>query len=433
MSPVAVPGLSPYRAVLPNGIVVLLKECPTTPSVTIHAAIRAGSVHEPDGLPGLAHFLSRVIDRGTAGRSAEAIAEELDSCGVTLNVSVTRHLLLITCACLSEDFHRLLALIADVLRRPVFPEGEIETRRGEIVTALRQDEDNPAARAMRGLFGLLYPDGHPYGRPLKGTIESITRIDREALVAFHRARVVPSSLALAVVGDVTNEGALEAVDRAFAGWPGPAVAPRVLPPVVRPAGRRRLVFPMMNKAQADVAYGFATIPRADAGYYALWMMNNILGQYGLGGRLGDNIRERQGMAYYAFSSCEPSVAEAPLIIRAGVDATNVDRAVAAIDEEVARMGRQGATAEELAETRDYLVGSLPRMLETNEGIASFLQLIESFDLGLDYDQRLPDLLGAVTLDQVRETAARFLDPARAAVVVAGPYEAGGRDAIVSGR
>jgi zinc protease len=433
MNPLATRGLAPSRTMLPNGVVILLKECPTTPSVAIHAAVQAGSVHEPAGLPGVAHFAARVIDRGTAGRSAEAIAEELDTCGVTLNVSVTRHMLAVTCTCLSEDFEHLLALIADVLRHPAFPEAEIARRRGEIVTALRQDEDNPAARAMQGLFSLLYPDGHPYGRPPKGTVDSVDRIDRDALAAFHRARFVPSSIALALVGDVRAGTALEAAGRAFAGWTSPAPAPTVLPPLARPGGRRHLVLPMMNKAQADIAYGFATIPRSDPAYYALWMTNNVLGQYGLGGRLGDNIRERQGMAYYAFSSFDPSVAAGPLVIRAGVNPANVERAVAAIDEEVALMARQGATATELAETRDYLIGSLPRMLETNEGIASFLQLVETFDLGLDYDQRLPDLLGAVTLDQVRDVAARFLDPARAAVVVAGPYDPGQGHAAAAGR
>ena len=134
-------------------------------------------------------------------------------------------------------------------------------------------------------------------------------------------------------------------------------------------------------------------------------MNNILGQFGLGGRLAENIRERQGMAYYAFSSFDPSLGPGPLVIRAGVDPANVERAIAAIDAEVGALGRDGATERELPETRQFLIGSIPRMLETNQSIATFLQTAEFFGLGLDYDRRLPALLQAVTLEDVNAAAA----------------------------
>ena len=179
---------------------------------------------------------------------------------------------------------------------------------------------------------------------------------------------------------------------------------------------------MMNKAQADIAYGFTTIARADPAYYAFWLMNHALGQYSMSGRLGDNIRERQGMAYYVFSSLDANVAEGPLLIRAGVSPANVDRAVAAIDEEVGRLVSEGLTAKEVDDSRQYLIYALPRALETNAGIASFLQNAEFFGLGLDYDVRLPGLLEAVTLDEVNAAARRSLHPDRAAVVIAGPYK-----------
>ena len=130
------------------------------------------------------------------------------------------------------------------------------------------------------------------------------------------------------------------------------------------------------------------------------------------------------MAYYVFSAFDANVAEGPLVIRAGVSPANVDRAIASIDEEVARLRRDGLTAKELDESRRYLIGSMPRALETNAGIANFLQTAEFFGLGLDYDVRLPDLLRAVTLDDVeRGCAPRVLDPDRATVVIAGPDDA----------
>jgi zinc protease len=141
----------------------------------------------------------------------------------------------------------------------------------------------------------------------------------------------------------------------------------------------------------------------------------------MSGRLGDSIRERQGMAYYVFSSLDANVVEGPLQVRAGVSPANVDRAIASIDEEIARLARDGITSKELDDSRQYLIYSIPRALETNPGIANFLQNAVFFGLGLDYDRRLPDLLRAVTVDDVRAAGAA-LDPARATIVVAGPYE-----------
>src|SRR5204862_6998660 len=130
-----------------------------------------------------------------------------------------------------------------------------------------------------------------------------------------------------------------------------APPPVGMPPVPHATNRQRLVVPMMNEAQADIADGFTTITRRDPDYYAFWLMNNVFGQYSLGGRLGDSIRERQGMAYYVSSSLDANVAPGPLVVRAGVSPTNVDRAIASIDEEVAAIVRDGVTAKELDESR----------------------------------------------------------------------------------
>jgi zinc protease len=181
------------------------------------------------------------------------------------------------------------------------------------------------------------------------------------------------------------------------------------------------VIPMMNKAQADVAYGFVSVVRTDPAYDAYHLMNNILGQYALGGRLGDSIRERQGMAYYVTSSLDANVVPGPLMIRAGVNPSNVERAVTSIDEELTTMASEGPTDREMAESKQYLIGSMPRTLETNIGIATFLQTAEFFGLGLDYDLRMPALLQAVSREDVHAAAREVLDPSRAVVAVAGPY------------
>ena len=304
---------------------------------------------------------------------------------------------------------------------PIVPEDELATRKGLVATSLRQDEDSPAVQAVERFMALLYGTDHAYGRPIKGTLESVEALTRERLLALHSARFGPNQLMAIVVGDVEESRVEACAGRVFGGWKASVRDLPVLRPADAPSSRRFVTIPMMNKAQADIAYGFLSIARSDPSYYAYRLMNNVLGQYALGGRLGDSIRERQGMAYYASSSFDASIIPGPMLIRAGVAAGNVERAVASIDEELQTLRKTGVTGRELAESRQYLVGSMPRSLETNAEIVAFLQSAEFFGLGLDYDSRCPTLLTMVTIDEVN-AAAEALDPSRATIVVAGPYQ-----------
>jgi zinc protease len=414
-------GLAPMRAVLDNGVVVLGKETRTTPAVTINLAMRAGSICDPADAPGATYLLSRTIDRGTTTRSADEISDELDNRGIALTTTVTRHVFSIVCTCLAEDFDAVFALLGDIVMSPTLPDSELATRKGEVITAIRQDDDNPAIRATETLMALLY-EHHPYGSRLKGTVAGIEALTRSQLAALHAERFAPGELVAVVVGDVAASRAADAAARVFGGWRKARPAPIEIAHVRPAAARRRVVIPMMNKSQADIAYGFTTIARSDPAYHAYWLMNNALGQYGIGGRLGDSIRERQGMAYYVSSSLDANVVEGPLAVRAGVSPKNVDRAVASIDEELLRLTTDGLTEQEFTESRQYLIGSMPRRLETNDGISAFLQTLEFFGLGLDYDVRMPSLLAAVTLDDTLAAARQVLDPARATIVIAGPYD-----------
>jgi len=347
VTPVVSAGLAPTRTVLDNGAVFIGKRTRATPAVSINLAMRAGSICDPADSPGAMWLLSRVIDRGTTTRTAANIAEELDNRGITLSIALTRHLFSLVCTCLAEDFEAVFELLGEMLVAPSLPEEEIATRKGQVITAIRQDDDNPGVRAGEALMALLYPDGHPYGRRTKGTIEIVEGRTRRHLESLYTARFAPSELTAVVVGDVEVERARDGAARAFGGWRVQPPAPIAVPPPPSQRARRRLVIQMMNKAQADICYGFVAIRRNDPSYYACWVLNNVFGQYALGGRLGDSIRERQGLAYYVSSALDANIVEGPLVIRAGVNAQHVDRAVASIDEEVARMGRDGVTPKEL--------------------------------------------------------------------------------------
>ncbi|HEX7798479.1 MAG TPA: pitrilysin family protein [Vicinamibacterales bacterium] len=419
--PLPTQGLAPSRVRLANGATVVARETRKTPAVAINVAIRAGSICDPADTLGATYMLSRVIDRGTAIKSAEVIADELDGRGVSLTISVTRHLFALFCTCLAEDFESVLALVGEIVQAPTIANEELAIRKGEVVTGLRQDEDNPAVRAVERLMSLLYGPDHPYGRRAKGTIESVEGLTRSGLQDLHSQRFVPSQLTAVVVGDVDTTRIVDIASSVFGSWTAPPSPPPTLPPVARGTERRRITIPMMNKSQTEIAYGFTTMTRDDPQYYAFSLMNNVFGQYALGGRLGDSIRERQGMAYHVSSTLDANILPGPLVVRAGVNAANVDRAIASIDAEVAALRRDGVTAKELDESRQYLIGAMPRQLETNAGIAQFLQTAEFFGLGLDYDVRLPEYLRAVTLEDVHAVAQKYLDIDTATMVVAGPY------------
>jgi zinc protease len=412
--------LMPVRETLPNGVVVVSKESRTTPSVTILVAVRAGAFYDPAGLEGTAALVARVLDRGTETHSEAQIAEELDNRGASLSVMAGRHQLTISATCLSEDFDAIFALVADIARFPLLEPREVETRRAELLTAILQDEDDPGSVAVDVLMSRLYPE-HPYGRRPRGTLRTVERITRADLVAFHRRWFTPDRTTIAVVGDVDPEMVSRAASRAFDSWSAARVVEPPLAAVDAQRDRDCEVVSMMNKSQTDIAYAFVGLRRSDCDYYSGWVMNNALGQYALGGRLGDSIRERQGMAYYVYSTLDASLAEGPLTIRAGVAAADVDRTIASIDSELTRVREGGLTQKELDESKSYLIGSIPRQLETNAGIAGFLLSAEFHSLGVDHDQQLPALIGGVSLDDANRVASRLLDPARAVIVVAGPY------------
>jgi zinc protease len=409
--------LDPTRYPLPSGVVLLVKENRTTPAVSMLAAVTAGGYEDPVGCDGTAALTARTLDRGTLTRTREAIADELDRRGASLGVSTSRHLMSVNATCLAEDLVPVLSLMGDILRRPAFPEDDVMTRRAELVTTIRQAEDDPALVAADAFMAELYA-GHPYARKVRGTVPSVERLGRADLQAFHQARFTPSSLIIVVVGDVDTPAVIDRAARELGDWAvGAPSAGRPVVPHARGAIERRLrSIPMMSKAQTDIVYGFVGLNRGDPDYYAALVMNNALGQYAMGGRLGDSIRERQGMAYYVSSDLDAGLGAGPLLIRAGVSAANVEKTIASIDHELDLVLAAGLPGKDVEDSKRYLVGSLPRQLETNAAIASFLLGVELYGLGLDFDARYPSLIEAVA-------PRRLCNPSHATIAVAGPWSA----------
>jgi zinc protease len=408
----------PRREVLENGIVLLRSENPDSPSVAIRGSFAAGSAREPAGKEGLAGFTARLLRRGTARRGAQEIAEAVESVGASFAVWGGTEEAGFSARCLGRDLPRVLEVLQEVLERPAFAESEIAKTRGEILTHLREQEDSTRVQAERAVMAALYPPGHPYSRFAVGTRESIQALGQDDFRDFHAALYAAPGMKVSIAGAYDADLVRSALERWFAGKAAPP------PPRdwrVTPSGElSHARLPMPHKSQVDIIIGGPGIPRDHPDFFPLSMVNLILGSLGLMGRLGERVREQQGIAYYASCRAVSRLWAGEWLAAAGVAPQEVDRALAAILAEVERVRAEPVSDAELADAQDYLIGSLPLRMETNDGIAAYLLNSEYYSLGLDYIERYPGDVMAETPESLREAARRHMDPARFTVAMAGP-------------
>jgi zinc protease len=412
------------RHVLPNGMVALVQRNATAPTVSIRGEMRVGAVHEPAERSGLALFTGASLIRGTENRSFQEIVTTAEGLGLSVNAGGGIHASGFGGRALAEDLPLALELLADLLRRPIFPEQEIERLRGQFLMGLRESEQDTRVRASRVVRRLMFPPEHPYSRISSGTLETVGSITRDDLVAFHR-RYHPAAAEVAIVGDVEPQRVIAALEQFFGDWQvaGEPSQARFPPPNVL-RGVERHDVAVAGKSQSDLLWAVHGLARSAPDYYAASVANMILGRLGIGGRLGDNVRERQGLAYSCGSGLDTDVIAGPWAVFAGVNPANVDRALAAIVEEIGRFCANGPTEAEMSDAQDYMTGSLVLGLETNDGIAGTLLGIERFNLGLDYIRRYPAIIRAITAEEVVQAARRYLSTTDYVAVVAGPAREG---------
>ncbi len=409
------------RQALDNGIVVLGSKRPESPAVALRARLRAGAIHDTAETEGLARLTAAMLQHGTGRYSFAELNDLTDALGASLGADAGRTAVELSVRCLVEDFDRMVGILAEVVRHPTFPPEELEKVRGQTLAAILRGEQDTRTVAERALREAAYPAGHPYARSVIGTQGSVGGLDRAALQEFHARHYRPDLLSFAVVGGVGFDQAVAAIAREFGDWRAEGEAPAFdIPPAAPPDEARRVERTLAGKTQADIALGLPAIGRADPDYYALDMANLILGRLGLYGRLGKTVREEQGLAYYAYSLLEGGKGPGAWGARAGVAPANVERAIASIVAEVRRLRDEPVDEDELADARDFLTGSLPLALEGADGVARTLLEIEAHDLGLDYLDRYPGIIRALTRGQLQEAARRHLLPDRLAIAVAGP-------------
>ena len=409
-----------YRETLPNGITVLTRSNFNSPSVVISGYFDAGALFDADEKMGLADYVTSALMRGTKKKSFDEIYNVLEAVGASLGFNTGVLQSGFNGRSLAEDLPLLLRLLSEAMTQPAFPKVEVEKLRAQILTGMEISAQDTSDMASETFDKILYK-GHPYGRPDEGTPETIQRISRSDLVRFHREHYGPRGMVIAIVGAVKAEEAVRQVKRALGGWQakGQKEAPEI-PEVKLLKKTVSKHHRIAGKSQSDIVIGTNGPRRRDAEYMPATLGNNILGQFGMMGRIGDSVREKAGLAYYAYSSLHAGIGPGSWEVSAGVNPNNVDRATSLILDELKRFVDKGVTKNELADSKAYFIGRLPLSLESNGGVAGALLNIERHSLDMDYYLQYADLVNEVTRADVLKTARKFIDPDRLAIAVAGP-------------
>ncbi|MFC2054156.1 M16 family metallopeptidase [Chloroflexota bacterium] len=408
------------RTELENGIVILSRANFNSPSVVISGYLPAGALFDPDKKLGLADFTVSALMRGTNNRSFHDIFDALESVGASLGLGGATHTIGFNGKALAEDLDLMLDLLAEALRRPTFPEEQVERLRAQLLTALAIRAQDTGQMASLAFDKLVY-DGHPYSRPEDGYPETVQAIKRTDLQEFHQEHFGPRGLVITIVGAVEPAQAIDKVSRSLADWDNPEQSePAALPPLIprSEAKTKRVTIP--GKSQSDIVLGTAGPPRRSEDFLAASLGNSVLGQFGMMGRLGEAVREKVGLAYHVGSSLSGGVGPGPWYVSAGVNPDNVEQAIDLINNEISRFVTEPVSDEELADSQANFIGRLPLSLESNAGVGAALRNLERYQLGLDYYRRYPDLIKSITSEEVLVAARRYLDSQMLAVAVAGP-------------
>ena len=413
----------PEEFTLDNGLRLLFVENPTIPTVSFNMNLMAGARRESEELAGVAVMVSRLLDEGTRTRKSLEIAEAIESVGGAIETDGGHDRIGVFLGALSKDVDLGLDLVADIVREPVFNEENIDKDRERTLAEIRSARDRPQVLASWEFNELVYK-GHPLHRPAHGYPETITSLTRDNLCAFHERYVVPNNAIISVVGDFESGAMLKRIEKRFGTWDRRVIddAP-VAPPVAQNEVRRGFI--PISTRQAHVFFGHLGIDRRHPDFYALQVMDSILGGgAGLTARIPRKLRDEEGLAYTTFASITSSAGVDPgkFVAYIGTSPENVERAIEGFVREIKRITNEPVTDEELADAKAYLTGSFVFSFESNGQIARFLTNAEVFELGFDYIDNYPTYIDAVTKEDILRVAATHLNTEHYSLVIAGPED-----------
>lgn len=402
--------------VLDSGLTLLAVQNPgvATFACAVSLDVRAGD--EPQTQPGLANLVGECLDEGTARFDSLGLATAIETIGGALEANHRGG----SVQCPAEHHKRAVTLLREMVLEPAFPGREVRRVQGEVLTEIQAEEDDPRSMAARCFRREVY-GAHPLGRPPHGTRESVARLRPGDLRAFHRKFFQPVGGYVAAAGPDEPERMIDALHQVFRGFRGKAPTHAPVPEVALSTASRDVHVPMARE-QVHVYLGHIGIRRTHPDFYALLVMDHVLGTGpGFTSRCSRRLRDEQGLCYAVSAGITASAGEEPGTFTAyiGTSPEHRQRAVEGFLAEIERIRREPPTAAEVADVQDYLTGSFVFALERNSNLAGYAIRAKRFALGFDYLHRYPELIRAVTPEQVREVAERHLHPGRMVTVSAG--------------
>jgi zinc protease len=388
------------------------------PLATVRAVIDAGAASERPGEEGLAWLTASALEGGTAKRSGEALAWELERLGAELETFATWDALNVELTTRADRLPDALTLLAEIVRAPAFPAHEVERLRNEQLAEILRRSTEPRGLADDAAVRCIYAEHATYARPIIGDEARVQSFDSDAAAAFHQRRFTPGNTAIVVAGAVTVDEALSEVERAFGDWRGesrPAPAPTTDPRVERTT---IFLVDRPSAVQSELRLGHVGVPRDHPDYYALLVLNTIVAG-AFTSRLNMTLREKHGFTYGVRSQFAFRRAAGPFIIQTAVASDVTARAVQETLRELNAMRDSGPTAAEVRTARDYLAGTLPLEMQTTEHIAARIAELHTFQLDTDYFEHWRERIGAVERDAVERVAREHLHLDRLSIVVVG--------------
>ena len=420
------PTVKPSRFVLDNGMVVIIYENRSNPTVALTGGLNAGGMLDPEGKNGLAAITAGLLQKGTTERTADQIAQAKDFVGMSISTSADTESAGFSGRALSKNLDLMLELLSDSLRNPTFPQDEFDKLKARRLSGIKQEQDDPNSLAFRAFSGKVFPAGHPYhSLTVDEDLANTSAITRDDVAGFYKSHYGPETAVLVLVGDVNTQEALAKIKTYFGDWKKIGAAPRPpIPDVPRQTTVEKQVIPMPDKSEVEVVLGYAGgLKRNDPDFYSATAMNYVLGGGPFSSHLGKVIRDQMGLVYTVYSAFDAGLGAGPWYMYLGTNPQNVDKAIKTSLEQIAAMRGKGATKQEVQEAIAFIAGSFPaRRLVDNGSIAGTLYGAELYGLGMDYIQKYSSLYQAVTVERVNAMAKKYLHPEAYTLVIAGPYK-----------
>jgi zinc protease len=407
---------------LANGLRVFVVTDHSEPAVAARLVIlSAGSIEDPETMPGVAQMTAGMLTQGTGKRSAKEIAEAIDFIGGTLNASAGKDSTTVTLDVVKKDLNTGLDLMSDVVLHPAFSAEELDRQRQQLLSNMTVQYSDPEYLASVVFARIVY-GGSPYGWPGEGTPETAKKLQRDQLVKFHDANYAPNQALLGFAGDITPEEAFAVAEKFFGGWQKVSVATAAPATPATMTGQHIWLVDKPDAVQTQIRMGRIGIRRADPDYIPLQVTNRIFGG-GYNSRLNTEVRVNKGLTYGAFSSVSPHRFTGALTVGTYTRTEKTVEATKLAADLIAKMSTGDVTPKELDFARDYLAGVYPIQSETAEQVTDRVLSAAGFELPEDYNSTYPERVRGVTIGEVKAMGQRYFTEKNLDIVLAGNVSA----------